>query len=66
MDMSQLTPREREIVTLLAQGKTPREIAAALCVTRATVYTHVDHARVKTATTTILELAVKAAKNPTD
>jgi DNA-binding CsgD family transcriptional regulator len=64
--MSRLTAREKQVVALLAQGRTPREIAAVLCVSRATIYTHIDHTRIKTATATTFELAVKAATNHTD
>lgn len=63
--MAVLTPREREVVQLLSQGKTPAQIADALCVSRATVYNHVDSARRKTATGSTLELAVKAVKEKT-
>ncbi len=63
--MSALTQREREVVTLLAQGKTPMQIAEVLCVSRVTVYCHIDTAKRKTATTSTLELAVKAAVQDT-
>jgi DNA-binding NarL/FixJ family response regulator len=36
-----LTPREHEVLRLLAQGKTDREIADALVVSRRTVNAHV-------------------------
>jgi DNA-binding CsgD family transcriptional regulator len=61
MDMSALTNREKQIVSLLAQGKAPKEIATLLCVQRTTVYEALANARQKTATTTTLELAIKAA-----
>jgi len=35
-----LSPREREVLLLIAEGKTTREIAAALGITRKTVETH--------------------------
>lgn len=38
-----LTPREREISLLIAQGHTNREIAAELVISRRTVDTHVEH-----------------------
>jgi len=60
--MAVLTPREREVVQMLAQGKTPAQIADALCVARVTVYSHIDAARQKTHTGSTLELATKAAK----
>lgn len=60
--MAVLTPREREVVQLLSQGKTPAQIADALCVSRVTVYCHIDTAKRKTETSSTLELAVKAAR----
>ena len=38
--MSPLTPRQREIVRLLAEGKTNKEVAAALGISVKTVETH--------------------------
>jgi non-specific serine/threonine protein kinase len=38
-----LTPREREVALLLAQGATDREIAAALTITTGTASVHVHH-----------------------
>ncbi len=60
--MSTLTQREREVVRLLAQGRTPGEIATILCICKATVYDHISAARDKTATSSTLELAIKASK----
>lgn len=45
--MSELTDREREVVTLVAQGLTNDEIAAELVVSPATARTHVSRAMVK-------------------
>jgi DNA-binding NarL/FixJ family response regulator len=39
--LAELTPREREVLALIAQGKTDRGIAAELFVTRKTVEAHV-------------------------
>jgi len=39
--LASLTPREREVLILVAQGKTDRGIAAELFLTRKTVETHV-------------------------
>jgi DNA-binding NarL/FixJ family response regulator len=40
---SELTPRELEVLQLIAQGRSNAEIAAALFVSAATVKTHVNH-----------------------
>jgi DNA-binding CsgD family transcriptional regulator len=42
-----LTPREREVLCLLATGRTYEEVAAALFVSFATVRTHVQHVYAK-------------------
>lgn len=42
-ESSGLSPREREVLALLAQGRTNREIADALSVTLATVKSHLVH-----------------------
>jgi DNA-binding NarL/FixJ family response regulator len=41
--LSELTDREREVLALLAQGQTNRQIAEALTITPNTVKKHVDH-----------------------
>lgn len=47
--LAELTPREREILRLMALGHSNQEIAAAGFVTMATVKTHVRHILMKTA-----------------
>lgn len=42
-DESSLSPREHEILTLLANGRTQREIATALAISPKTVATHIQH-----------------------
>jgi DNA-binding NarL/FixJ family response regulator len=42
-DESSLSPREREILTLLAEGRTQSQIAAALVISSKTVATHIQH-----------------------
>ncbi len=42
-DAANLSPREREILSLLAGGKTQRQIAAALVISPKTVATHIQH-----------------------
>jgi DNA-binding NarL/FixJ family response regulator len=45
---SSLTERERQVVTLLASGRTDREIARAMTISTRTVHTHLDRIRTKT------------------
>ena len=47
VDVEELTPRERQVLTLVADGLTGWQIAERLGVGRATVRTHVEHAREK-------------------
>jgi DNA-binding NarL/FixJ family response regulator len=47
-DQGELTPREAEVLRLIAAGKSNREIARALFVTEATVKTHVNRIFAKT------------------
>ncbi|SDJ85967.1 two component transcriptional regulator, LuxR family [Lentzea albidocapillata subsp. violacea] len=42
-----LSNREREVLTLVAQGKTNREVGAALHISEATVKTHLQHVYAK-------------------
>ena len=42
-DDSNLSPREREILSLLAEGRTQSQIAAALVISSKTVATHIQH-----------------------
>jgi DNA-binding CsgD family transcriptional regulator len=43
-----LSPRERELVTLVAQGRTAAQIAAQLYISVRTVSSHLDRIRDKT------------------
>jgi DNA-binding NarL/FixJ family response regulator len=47
-DGSELTPREAEVLRLIATGQSNREIARALFVSEATVKTHVNRIFAKT------------------
>jgi DNA-binding NarL/FixJ family response regulator len=47
-DPDELTPRESDVLRLIAQGKSNREIARALYVSEATVKTHVNRIFAKT------------------
>ena len=51
-----LTTREREVFLLLAEGKTPTEVASALIVSPKTVHTHRQHIMEKLALRTTTEL----------
>jgi predicted ATPase/DNA-binding CsgD family transcriptional regulator len=46
--LTKLSPRERELVTLVAQGRTDAQIAAELYITMRTVSSHLDRIRDKT------------------
>jgi len=46
--LARLGPRERELVTLVAQGRTDAQIAAQLYITVRTVSSHLDRVRDKT------------------
>ena len=46
--LDKLTPRERELVTLVAQGRTDAQIAAQLHISVHTVSSHLDRIRDKT------------------
>ena len=46
-DLSELTPREHDILTLVAQGLSDRGIGTRLCLTRRTVETHIRHVLTK-------------------
>jgi DNA-binding NarL/FixJ family response regulator len=59
-DLSRLTDREREVVTLVAEGLTNDEIAARLIMSTATAKTHVSRAMVKTGARDRAQLVVFA------
>ena len=46
--LPRLSPRERELITLVAQGRTDAQIAAQLYITVRTVTSHLDRVRDKT------------------
>ncbi len=56
----QLTPREREVLTLVAQGLSSPKIAERLGVSAATVRTHVEHARGRLGASTRAEAVLRA------
>jgi two-component system response regulator DegU/two-component system secretion system response regulator SalR len=57
-----LTPRQREVLQLLAQGRKQTEIAAELVIERKTVHAHLRDARERMECTTNVQLCAKAAK----
>jgi len=59
----QLTPRELEIVQLLAEGKTSREAGASLGISTKTAETHRSNVMRKLALRSIAELVRYAIKN---
>jgi DNA-binding NarL/FixJ family response regulator len=59
-----LSPREREVVKLLSQGRSNKEIAAALFISPATAKVHVHHILEKLGVTNRTEAALKAAGEP--
>jgi DNA-binding NarL/FixJ family response regulator len=59
-DVARLTPRELDVLRLLAQGKTNREIAAALIVSAGTIKVHVEHIIAKLGVSDRTQAAVRA------
>jgi LuxR family maltose regulon positive regulatory protein len=62
LQLQQLTRREREVLALLAESKTNREIASALYLSEATVKVHVRHILRKLGVRTRTEAAVWAVR----
>jgi DNA-binding CsgD family transcriptional regulator len=62
-DSSQLTPREREVLWLLVEGRSNPEIAAALFVSPRTAETHVTHILAKLGVATRAEAAAHAVRD---
>lgn len=58
-----LTPREREIVQLLAEGKSSKEVASSLCISVKTAETHRANIMRKLQLHTISELVRYAVRN---
>lgn len=56
--ISRLTPRQMEIVSLLAEGKSAKETGAILSISRATVLDHIRKARIKTGSDNRIQLIV--------
>ncbi len=60
LPLAQLSPREREVLQLLAQGLTNREIAHTLTVSASTIKIHVEHILTKLAVSDRTQAAVRA------
>ena len=65
-DIQQLTPRERDILKLIAQGLPNKLIARKLTITESTVKVHVKHLLKKMKLKTRVEAAVWVLANKTD
>ena len=63
LDLKQLTPRERQIVKLVAEGKTNKRIALILNVSIKTVETHRSAAMHKVGAKSSADLTLYAARN---
>lgn len=67
--LERLTPREREVASLIAQAKSNDEIAAELVISKRTVETHITRIRAKldfSERTQIVRWAISAGLVPTD
>jgi DNA-binding NarL/FixJ family response regulator len=60
--IERLTPREQEVLRLVAQGKTNAEVAHDLFVSVATVKTHIEHIIAKLGVTERTQAAVRAVE----
>jgi DNA-binding CsgD family transcriptional regulator len=61
-----LTPTERQVVDLVAEGATNNEIAERLFMAVPTVKTHLTHVYAKLGLTSRTQLAAAAARQPDD
>ena len=64
LESERMTPREREVVNLIAQGMNNKEIARALHVATHTVKSHVRNIMEKLALRTRLQIAAYAQRGP--
>jgi predicted ATPase/DNA-binding CsgD family transcriptional regulator len=62
-ELSELSPRERELVTLVAQGRTDAQIAQQLFISISTVRSHLDRIRDKTSCRRRADLTRLALQN---
>jgi len=64
VETSQLTPRQRQIVTLISQGATDAEISSVLGISRSTAHKHVQNARRRMGARTRSQLVAAASAVP--
>lgn len=57
-----LTPREREVLVLVASGASAKEIARQLAITSRTVEAHINHLKIKTRCRNRVHLVAMALK----
>ena len=62
-DLDSLTPRERGILVLVAEGMSNEQIATSLSISRATVKTHVNRAMVKLSAHSRAQLVIIALRH---
>ena len=60
--ISLLSPRQRSVLHLVAQGKTTDQIAAALGIASGTVGTHRHHICLRTQSRNVAQLLIRAAR----
>ena len=58
-----LTPREREVLRLLADGMSAKEVALRLNITARTVESHIDKLRLKTRTRNRTHMVAQAIQH---
>jgi non-specific serine/threonine protein kinase len=61
--VGQLTPRQREVAALIAQGRSNRQIGEALVITERTVAAHIEHILNKLEFVSRTQIGVWAAEN---
>jgi DNA-binding CsgD family transcriptional regulator len=57
-----ITTRERQVLTLVVDGFSAKEIAVKLCIAPRTVETHIDHLRTKTGSRNRAHMAAHAVR----
>jgi DNA-binding CsgD family transcriptional regulator len=61
--MKPLSPREHQVAEMYVQGRTQKEIARALCISRNTVYIYLKNAKEKTGCPTVISALVYLVMN---